>query len=500
MSLTGYNPATLSTYFSSGSYRHVALCISGSIHTLYLDGSAVAVNTNTGNIFSIYTSAIQNLYIGCAGDLSYGFTGIIDDFKIWNRALPVGDIKTIYYEGNSISSYLPLVSDTTDIGINPQTVTKVGSISFTNIAGRQCAYFNNSSGTYKDNYLYFNFKNSLKFTFSYWVYIVASTAADFTSCTILNPNFVSTTTVLSDYFDFRNNIMNFYVALPSQWTNTVNSANYTYGKWNHFVYSVDQTSYVSKLYINGTLSNTLTPSHQNPSRFPESSYIISLGRGATSGETRGLNGYISQFQYYTRILTSADIENLYFKFENPPSYTSDFTSVTTTIVTNTNISSSGTTFSGWTATLIENAILVFQDTYGLNFQDATPSASASGRCLCIRLGISPSNLDTYFTGSLSISRSIYLFAKYTYTLTFFIGTRTGVYYNSNNYFRGTVTNASNNSTPNPIFNINGMISTETLKTYTFTVPTSSNYTFSFISGSDVSIKDSTYILRNISIF
>jgi hypothetical protein len=99
-SLTGYNPSsTISTAFSSGNYRHIALSISGTIHTLYLDGSAVAVNSNAGDIFSIYNSAIQDLYIGCAGDLSYGYTGTIDDFKIWNRALPIADINNILYTG-----------------------------------------------------------------------------------------------------------------------------------------------------------------------------------------------------------------------------------------------------------------------------------------------------------------------------------------------------------------------------------------------------------------
>jgi hypothetical protein len=98
MSLTGYNPSnTISTAFSSGSYRHIALSISGTTHTLYLDGSAVAVNSNAGNIFSIYNSAIENLYIGCAGDLSYGYTGIIDDFKIWNRVLSKTEINNICY-------------------------------------------------------------------------------------------------------------------------------------------------------------------------------------------------------------------------------------------------------------------------------------------------------------------------------------------------------------------------------------------------------------------
>lgn len=105
MSLTGYNPSnTISTAFSSGSYRHVALSISGTTHTLYLDGSAVAVNSNAGNIFSIYNSAIENLYIGCAGDLSYGYTGIIDDFKIWNRVLSKTEINNICYSGFNVNA------------------------------------------------------------------------------------------------------------------------------------------------------------------------------------------------------------------------------------------------------------------------------------------------------------------------------------------------------------------------------------------------------------
>jgi hypothetical protein len=95
-SLIGYNSSsTISPEFSSGTYHHVALSISGTTHTLYLDGNPVAVNSNAGDIYSVYDSAIQDLYIGCAADLSYGYTGIIDDFKIWNRVLSTSEIRFI---------------------------------------------------------------------------------------------------------------------------------------------------------------------------------------------------------------------------------------------------------------------------------------------------------------------------------------------------------------------------------------------------------------------
>ena len=96
-SIIGYNPATVST-LNSGTYRHVALSISGTVHSLYLDGSMVAQNIAAGNVFASYTSAISNVFIGCASDLSYGLTGSIDDFKIWNRVLPPTDISAIYWK------------------------------------------------------------------------------------------------------------------------------------------------------------------------------------------------------------------------------------------------------------------------------------------------------------------------------------------------------------------------------------------------------------------
>ena len=100
-SISGYNAATVST-LNSGEYHHMALSISGTWHTLYLDGVQVAQNLSGGNVFASYTSAVPNLYIGCAGDLSYGFAGSIDDFKIWNRVLPTTDISSIYW-----SQYVP---------------------------------------------------------------------------------------------------------------------------------------------------------------------------------------------------------------------------------------------------------------------------------------------------------------------------------------------------------------------------------------------------------
>ena len=169
-------------------------------------------------------------------------------------------------------------------------------------------------------------------------------------------------------------------------------------------------------------------------------------------------------------------------------YTTDFR-----IDTPNGVIANGTVFNGWTVNSTNsNIVSSYIDFYGTSYADPTKSFSASGRNINFTIASGTA-------GQFGISRSIYLDTNTTYALSFFIGTRTGQYYNNNHYFRGTITNGTSNSTPNPIFNITGMIPTETKKIYTFTVPTSSTYTFSFISGSNVNVADSTYILRNVSL-
>ena len=85
--------------FYTGNYRHLVLSISGNTHTLYLDGNVIAVNNNSGNVFANYSN-ISELTIGSTADLSFGYTGLIDDFRIYNRALDSTDVSSIYNSYN----------------------------------------------------------------------------------------------------------------------------------------------------------------------------------------------------------------------------------------------------------------------------------------------------------------------------------------------------------------------------------------------------------------
>jgi hypothetical protein len=308
--ITGYNPATVSTALTSGTYRHVALSISGTVHTLYLDGSMVAQNLSGGNVFASYTSAIPNVYIGCASDLSYGLTGSIDDFKIWNRVLPPTDISAIYYANLynitlTAHVYLPLISNTLNISTNTTTVSPNGSITFPTIGGKQAAYFINTANpgnnTTNPNYLTFPFTYSSTFTFSYWVYGVPPLAGDHTACVIANSSL--TDLVLSDYYVSGFTTAAVYVALNSSaaWTNTPDLS-IPSSQWNHIAYTINGN--VLKFYINGSLSRTVTGNRNMPNN---AGSVVLLGKSIS----RGFKGYIRQFLFYTSSLTDSEIQAVY---------------------------------------------------------------------------------------------------------------------------------------------------------------------------------------------
>ena len=85
----------MSAITSADGFHHLVYSISGTTHTLFLDNSAVSVNTNGIDVFSAFPN-ISNLLFGTASDLSYGYTGYIDDFKLYNRTLTITDVSAIY--------------------------------------------------------------------------------------------------------------------------------------------------------------------------------------------------------------------------------------------------------------------------------------------------------------------------------------------------------------------------------------------------------------------
>ena len=130
---------SLSKAITSGDgFHHLVYSISGTTHTLFLDNSAIAVNISGGNVFSTYQN-ITNLFCGIAGDLSYGYTGYIDDFKIFNRALTTTDVSAIY---NFNASNPKIIATVAGTSVVPIFSLSKSYVAFTNTSGTNTISFN----------------------------------------------------------------------------------------------------------------------------------------------------------------------------------------------------------------------------------------------------------------------------------------------------------------------------------------------------------------------
>lgn len=104
MSLQNINSYTYSPGFQLGQYHNAVLCISGNLINLYLDGNLVATQTNTSNVLTNY-STINQILIGCAGNKSCGFSGYLDDFRMYNYTLNSTQVSNLYLNRNIVAYY-----------------------------------------------------------------------------------------------------------------------------------------------------------------------------------------------------------------------------------------------------------------------------------------------------------------------------------------------------------------------------------------------------------
>ena len=104
MSLQNVNSYTYSPGFTQGQYHNAVLCISGNVQSLYLNGVLVGSTTTASNILSYYPT-INQILVGCAGDKSNGFTGYLDDFRMYKYAFNQSQVSSLYSNRNLIAYY-----------------------------------------------------------------------------------------------------------------------------------------------------------------------------------------------------------------------------------------------------------------------------------------------------------------------------------------------------------------------------------------------------------
>jgi len=167
---------TLSTFVTT-QFRHTVLSISGTIHTLYVDGVQVAQNTNALNLFTSYTT-VTNPVIGATPNLTQAFRGNIDDLRVYNYAIQASKVADLYLNRN-LAVYYPF--DTSANGQIPNYGTLTYDASFvgtanttaSSLVGNAALSLTNTAGVAATNYVSaipnIPFIPSNGLTISFWV-------------------------------------------------------------------------------------------------------------------------------------------------------------------------------------------------------------------------------------------------------------------------------------------------------------------------------------------
>jgi hypothetical protein len=94
LSVTSFGGAQLVTYNSAPSanvWHHMVYTFNGTNHVLYLDGVQVGTSTTAPN-----TGTPSGVYVGQNGFSNRYFPGLIDDVKIYDRALTAAEVAALY--------------------------------------------------------------------------------------------------------------------------------------------------------------------------------------------------------------------------------------------------------------------------------------------------------------------------------------------------------------------------------------------------------------------
>ena len=200
------------------------------------------------------------------------------------------------FVGVASLSYLPLAANSTDIGGTPRTVTTNGTVTYTTVAGKQCAYFSNSLS----NYLSFPYTAQTQLTICYWLYCIDTSY--YTAVSINDgAALLQSTTLQVDINPSTNNTI-IYTAMPAQWTNQPTGSYGGPGQWVHFAITVNYTTYFEQVYINGNSIATATGSG-SPSTTQSQIWL-----GRSGDNARAYYGYLRHFCTFPTVLTQAQIQ------------------------------------------------------------------------------------------------------------------------------------------------------------------------------------------------
>jgi len=100
--------STPNLYIHTGSWYHLVYTNDGSVSKFYVNDSLISINSGT----IIFNN--NDLYLGryfSIGSTPYWLNGVLDDIRIYNRALDSSEVTTLYYQPNPHVATPPIIVD-----------------------------------------------------------------------------------------------------------------------------------------------------------------------------------------------------------------------------------------------------------------------------------------------------------------------------------------------------------------------------------------------------
>jgi len=291
-------------------WHHVCSTYNGDVLKLYIDG-----NLNVTSITGIIQTNIffNNGAIGLnTNSLNSKFNGSIADVRIYDEALSLKEIKelskakVLHYDFNHDTTDDLVVYDKSGWN-NNGIIAEATAPTYVNESpvNRGCYEFTGTEYITPDsNIMDILIKNS--FTISFWLYSndVSGIIAD-----VFGGGSYGNTQGGVAFSHYTSNVwyQDMYLVTSGRKTINVSSFVIPVNQWNHIIIIRDRNNLCNKMYVNGSLVNTLSNVPDEDIIWNKTTFKLKIGKGYYAGT----QGKIADFRIYATALSADDIKEIY---------------------------------------------------------------------------------------------------------------------------------------------------------------------------------------------
>jgi len=344
---TGTTTVDISTSginFFDGTWKFITWTISTTgFWTIY--SNAISILTNSGRILPVLDATTNTNFIGSRSDMQTCIDGNIDDFRIYLQVLTQEQVSHLYYSRHIDKSY-PNLKVKNETVINPIVWYKFDDSStqmLLDSSGNNNTLINN--GAIFESQIFIKGNGSISFdgsyskfikmpyvpfhtiidnqgiTFSLWILLrnIDNTSyrrvfSFFSNGANNNNNYISLINFINTneyYFELNNGITS---------TNTGRIITVNLNVFYHIIWSISNTG-VWTIYLNG---NLIYSQLKIKSSVYSSSSVTNLFARGCDLDLTNFNGLIDDFRIYEKVLSQAEISELYSRNTSYPILTVSF--------------------------------------------------------------------------------------------------------------------------------------------------------------------------------